>query len=68
MNDQPNVYARICWYDLEGGLAYSRWYRGTAAAEQAKTACEIRWPGMKFWIERSRSSAMPELTIQDLIG
>lgn len=68
MNQDKIVYTRICWYDLEGGLVYSRWYRGTAATEQAKTACELRWPTMKFWIEKARNTTMPELTIQDLIG
>lgn len=67
MNQEPTIYTRICWHGLEGAIEHSRWYRGTAGTEQAKIACEIRWPTMKFWIERARSSAMPELTIQDLI-
>jgi len=68
MNQEPKTYSRICWYDLEGGLAHSRWYRGTAGTEQAKIACEMRWPNMKFWIEKARTTSMPEITIQDLIG
>jgi len=68
MNQAPRTYARICWYDLEGKVDHSRWYLGTAGVEQAKAACEARWPTMKFWIEKARNSSMPEITIQDLIG
>lgn len=68
MNQKPNLYSRLCWYDPGGTFAYSRWYRGTAATEQAKAACEMRWPHTKFWIEKAYDASMPELTIQDLIG
>ena len=61
-------YARVCWYDWEGNIRQSRWYRDVDKVEQALAECRIAWPTLKFWTENTKATALPELTIQDLFG